>query len=1190
MFTGRIHSLKSLERSKLTGITHLLRAIPSPTRCHDPAIWLALLVALCIAILPLAFTRAESPGAPVFSDADLEFFENKVRPLLVEHCYECHSANAETLEGGLRLDSRASILAGGDTQEAVVPGHPDQSLLIDAIEYGDLYEMPPANKLPEATVAIFRDWVQRGAPWPEEELKNGPAVPELFDLQKRKSEHWAWQQLLDPPLPEVYDASCVQPLDRFVLAKLEGSGIQPAPAAEPHTLLRRAYFDLIGLPPPREVVVAFEAEPTAEAFSAVIDQLLNSPQFGERWARHWLDLMRYAETRGHEHDYILPNAWQYRDYVIRAFNTDVPYDQFVTEHLAGDLLDPPRMNPEKRFNESILATGFWYLGEWIHSPVDIRKDETDRFDNAIDVFGKTFLGLTVACARCHDHKFDAISQEDYYALAGFLQSSGYRQVRFDTLDHNRSVARQLQELRRSAGAQLAEQEALKRLASSHQMEALLLAATEAVAAGILPAQKNASVGRQVPIALVAANASEEVYLRRLTDIASRRGLSVNTLMPWLAELIKASTNPQHPLHGLASAATNPPSQKAVKLDEPEVETWSFPKRSRVVVDFDNTDVAWLADGPAFSAGPLRRGEVLPSGDGMKAIAGIVDRGHARLFPQLADLQLAGGVEGDPRKLLEDPSEKDDWVERPGRVLRTPTVELRGGKLFYLVRGAAKVQVVIDSHRLLVGPLHFESIMTIDHSEEWGWVEHDLTPYVGHGVHVEFSPNGDWPLEIYMVVEGEEMPSLPLSNEALTVSAALPASDGAEKMARNYAALIVESLTRLAENNLSDSAAHRAVAFWAIRQEQLWPSKRADAISTTLAEYRQQSSELMQKLLRQSSTAPAIWDGVSENERLLIRGNSRTPGQLVERRLLTAIASRNQPVIQDGSGRLELARRLFASDNPLPSRVMANRIWHHLTGRGIVPSLDNFGVLGQEPTHPELLDHLASRFIDHRWSIKAMIREVMLSRTYQMSSRGSAAGDKLDPQNLLLHRMPVRRLQAEAIRDSMLSLAHRLDLQQFGPSVPIHLTDFMNGRGRPEESGPLDGAGRRSIYVSVRRNFLSPMMLAFDAPQPAGPVGRRNVSNVPAQALILLNDPFVLQQARLLAKHLIDAEPDDDRRIERMYVEAFARPPDAREAAAARQFLALQASQHEAIEEDAQREAWADLCHVMFNLKEFIFLN
>jgi hypothetical protein len=334
---------------------------------------------------------------------------------------------------------------------------------------------------------------------------------------------------------------------------------------------------------------------------------------------------------------------------------------------------------------------------------------------------------------------------------------------------------------------------------------------------------------------------------------------------------------------------------------------------------------------------------------------------------------------------------------------------------------------------------------------------------------------------------------------------------------------------------------------------------------------------------------AIADGSAEDQSVHIRGSYKNLGELVPRRMLEAIGGAKQPVPLHGSGRLELAERMLSPDNPFPARVMANRVWQHLFGRGIVATVDNFGVLGEPPTHPELLDYLASRFREKSWSLKKLIREIVLSQAYQMASVGAESADERDPLNVLLHRANVRRLEGEAIRDTLLAISGRLDRAQFGPSVRIHLSPFMEGRGRPEKSGPLDGDGRRSVYVEVRRNFLSPFMVAFDSPLPANTTGRRNVSNVPAQALIMLNDPFVFEQCKVWAtRALAPANHSPEDRLTRIYVTAFGRPPSAEELSDATGFLTEQAKNYGVGMDDVR--PWADLCHVLVNVKEFVFIQ
>ena len=411
---------------------------------------LAMLVGLSLTVATYHGLQAEEPK---FDEAQIEFFEAKVRPLLVKRCYKCHGPDAKKLEGGLSLATRNATVTGGDTGPAIEPGNAKKSLLIDAINYGDVYEMPPDSKLSDEEIAILTKWVEMGAAWtPGEKTEQARAK---FDLQQRIKNHWVWQPVKPPALPKVRQADWPRDgLDYFILQKLEAANLKPAPAADRHTWIRRVYFDLIGLPPTTAQVEVFVNDNSDEAFEKVVDELLRSPHFGERWARHWMDLVRYAETCGHEFDYPIPQAYQYRDYLIRAFNADVPFDQFIKEHLAGDLLPNPRKHPTEDFNESLIATGFWFLDEATHAPVDVRGNEAGHIDNRLDVMSKSFLGLTVACARCHDHKFDAITTKDYYGLAGFLQSSRRQMGMLDPQEKIASMANQLRALRKEGDALL----------------------------------------------------------------------------------------------------------------------------------------------------------------------------------------------------------------------------------------------------------------------------------------------------------------------------------------------------------------------------------------------------------------------------------------------------------------------------------------------------------------------------------------------------------------------------------------------------------------------------------------------------------------------------------------------------------------------------------------------------------------
>ncbi|QOV90464.1 PSD1 and planctomycete cytochrome C domain-containing protein [Humisphaera borealis] len=1081
-----------------------------------------------------ATTAAESP-----SPGDLEFFENKIRPVLIERCYKCHSHKEGKDKGGLYLDSRAALLAGGDNGPSIVAGDPGKSKLIEAIAYKNVdLQMPPKGKLSEQQVADFTEWVKRGAPWPAEQGTVVAKPSSNFDIAQRKADHWAWQPVKPVAPPTVKDASWpAGDIDRFILAKLEAKDLKPAEQADRRTLIRRASFAITGLPPTVDEVEAFVADASPNAFEKVVDRLLASPHFGERWARHWLDLVRYAETRGHEFDHAIDGAFQYRDYVIRAFNADVPYDQFVVEHIAGDLLEKPRTGRSGEVNESILATGFWFLGEWVHSPVDIRQDETDRVDNQIDVMGKTFLGLTIGCARCHDHKFDAIKDEDYYALAGFLHSSSYRDVAFENDTFNRGVVGKLAEIDSQTRAKLRAELARATQPTADRLNAYLAAA-----------------------------------VAQLRDANAKPPADLNPriVATWRGELQRAKTA-AHPLFVLASIARlNPPATtEQVSKALAELATPAAGQAAITVVDYGAVAPGqWIADGFAFGTQP-------PSSADFRI--GAADAPVAKVFDGATASSDAAGTNA-------------TGADLPG-LIRTPTFLITKPKLSMLVRGNGKAFICIDSHRMVRGPLHGVSNQQIK-APDWQIKAVDLSGYIGQRAHIEFEAAGQSSLDIRFVKLGDTAEVLPTlgGSVARAIGDRVTSVDG---VAGAMAAQLTQAWHVIAKAT-GPAPAHAALADWLWQKPALlgYDDAAKERVSAILADHAKNRQPIRSQF-KLSATAMAMLDGTGFDERLLIRGLHKTPGDVIPRRFLEALDGPAPMKIDRGSGRLQLAQKIASGDNPLTSRVMVNRVWHHLFGRGIVASTDNFGQLGDRPTHPELLDHLAAEFVKDGWSTKRLIRRLILTRTWQMSSRETGVATTADPQNLLLHRSNLQRLEGEAIRDQMLAISGRLDPKLFGPSVDVYLTDFMEGRGRPGRSGPMDGAGRRSIYTAIRRNFLPPMMLAFDMPIPFNAMGKRSASNVPAQALILMNDPFVVEQATLWAKAVLADEKlaTADQRIDRMYRMAFARPPSPTEVADANAFLQQQAAELGIDQEKRANDirTWADLAHVLMNVKEFIYV-
>jgi hypothetical protein len=1122
-------------------------------------------------------------GASVSSAADpaaIDFFETKVRPLLSEHCYSCHGPQKQ--KSALRLDHISLALKGGENGPALVPGHPEKSRLIEGIGYANVdFQMPPKKKLPDADIAVLTKWVQDGAAWPSEPV---PALVKAdkskgFDLQARREAHWSWKPIKATAPPKVKDAAwAVEPIDAFVQRQLEAAGIHHAPPADRAALIRRVYFDLIGLPPTPAEVETFLADTSADAYEKVVDRLLKDPHFGERWARHWMDQMRYAETLGHEFDYPVPNAFKYRDYLIRAFNADVPYNQFALEHIAGDLLEKPRLNPTEGYNESVIATGSWFFGEQTHAPVDVKLHQSDRVDNQIDTLTKSFLALTVGCARCHDHKFDAISTQDYYALYGFLESSRMATAQIDAGGKIAAAVAQLTDLKKQGDAIVAGAPPAKPPADGPDVvfEDFEKATydgwtAEGTAFGEGPVTRQTLPPWQGDVGAVGdrfvnshnARSGEDVihadahtgtltskpfkidraFIRMLIGGGSHRGKTGVELLiddKAVAEINGRDNNRMAP----AEIAVGQWSGKEARLRIFDRETGPWgnvgvdqvvftnksltagpnggagadaPLSANTVVfeDFAKSDLSnWYPSGPAFDGGPTREKQWDPTA----AAPHFVQPGLARTG--LLSPKLRGAI-------------------------RSRTFTITHNNIHAWVGGKGKMRVVIETYIMdnYSGLLFGGLIQEVNTPGQMGWRTiggGDFARHLGQRAYLEFGDEGDGELALGRVL---------FSNDG-------PPGDAPRSMSGPAVDLAPDALAKLES----------------IRAQMQQISAQVPAPQEVLA----------------------IADGSGIDEHVFIRGKANAPGEIAPRRFLEAIAGPSQPPVgEKTSGRLQLAQRVTDPANPFFSRVIVNRIWQHMTGVGIVPTVDNFGVQGQPPTNPALLDYLAAEFMKDGWSMKRLIRRVALSQTYRMSSKpADAAAEKADPANALMHRMNIRRLEGEAIRDELLAVSGRLDPALYGPSIGVYLTPFMQGRGRPG-GGPLDGNGRRSVYTEVRRNFLSPMMLAFDTPIPFQGIGRRNISNVPAQALILMNDPLVVEQARVWAKRIV-AVPNltPEQRVAAMYLAAFGRPPEAGESQEAAAFLAEQAKLYglPADKPTDDERVWADFAHVLFNVKEFVFIR
>ena len=1104
-----------------------------------------------VAALVVGVGAGAQPGGP--SPEQVEFFETEIRPLLAEQCLQCHGPALETPFGGLRLDSRDGLLAGGDSGPAVVPGDPAASALVQRVQ-GRPVLMPPTGALDPSAVESLIAWVEMGAPWPEAAAATAgtPDPSEPFDLDKRRREHWAWQSVDPVEPPAVADEAWPRSTeDRFILARLEAEGLEPAPPVDRRTLIRRLSFDLRGLPPTPAEIARFVGDPTPDAWANLVDRYLASPHFGERWARHWMDLFRYSESHGSEGDPDIPLAWRYRDYLIRAFNGDVPYDQLIREHMAGDLLPVPRLDAENRTNESIIGTAHYRLIEHGYQPVDPWEDRVKWQDNQVDVVSKAFMGLTVSCARCHDHKFDAISQKDYYSLFGTLYGARPTQRAIDDpvlLETNRDALAALKEEIRDG-----------------------LADAWIEAAG--------TVGARL-LAEAAAAASEDAAP---SDTESR------------AAAVRGDRRDER--DGSALAAW----RELAAVDDADLPRaweelrarWDAELAERERFNQEYFEVAWDLAGADYASTVghgLGRPDV-PSPPGEFAIE------------RRGDLLLNGIYPGGAYTHL--------LSSKHAGVIQTPRFTIDSDFISFRVLGGdlSFANLIIENYAVPRGGIYH--LRYSPKRDRMTWAQWDSTFWKGFSAYIEFATQDDvtqFTLDPEdgrqtnrPVRRGDGRSSIGVGQVLFHDEAAEPrgthlpvlhllAGDGPPPGSRaELADLVGRRLAEVVSRWRRGAPTETEAAFLdEFVRADLLPRSLEDlvALRAPAARYR-----LLERDVPVARRAPGVVEEAAPDHPLLVRGNHKSLGEAVPRAFLTALDARRYD--DPGLVRLRLADAITAPDNPLTARVAVNRVWRHLFGYGLVRTVDNFGRLGDPPSHPALLDHLAAKFAADGHSVKRLVRRLVSTAAYRMSSQGSPEALAADPSNRLLQHANLRRLDAEAIRDSILSVSGRLDPTMYGPSVPVRYAERYGLTEGDPNNGPVDGAGRRSIYQEIRRNAHNPFLDVFDLPRPATTRGQRDATNVPAQSLTMLNSPFVIGQAAEWGRRLAEGEAASvESRIDHMFVKALSRrPSDAERARVAGYLEAVAAERGSAphlLLYDPQ--VWQDVAHSLFNLKEYLFVR
>ncbi|MCD8534795.1 MAG: PSD1 and planctomycete cytochrome C domain-containing protein, partial [Verrucomicrobia bacterium] len=983
-----------------------------------------------------------------------EFFEKKIRPIFIERCYECHSA-AGKIKGGLRLDTQAGFSLGGESGMVVQPGSPSASRLFEAISYANVdLQMPPKTKLPDSEIQLISQWIEMGAAWPADlQSQPGESSNSSFDLAKRLAAHWWKSPPIRPQLPPAQaHAHPRNAIDLFIGEKLSHAGLSPAAEADKPTLIRRLFFDLTGLPPSPEDMIRWM--PSGQSIDALIDELLRSPAYGEKWAQHWLDLTRYAETLGHEFDYTLPNAWKYRDYLIRAINADVPYDQFVLEHVAGDCLDQPRRNPSDNSNESVIGTSFYWLGQQVHSPVDLLGNQAEVTDNQVDVLTKSFLGLTVSCARCHDHKFDAISTRDYYALFGSLTSSRYHQSSIDSPEIRGGHIQQIRSLRTQLAHEIpkhftsqldqlkVEMGILQNLFASNtssessdvlydDFESGSFAGkwqVEGDAFGIRPLKVSEAANYQGDMAAIGQYLvnSHNRPLEKGVDTSSdsRKGSLTSEAIPihhhYLHCLLgggahknrtgiqllldnevvfhQAGKN-ENRLHPVTiNLALWQGKTLKLKIIDDHPDGWGNVGVDHIV--FSNSpvyfspstnqplgisgDLAQLSERHGI---PIQRLSALATSvvDGMRKESGhplrlfsdsVLNRGQPDSSVSWPD--IGPGMNADSFsdwKMLEEAFDDalvstgdlvfdgDDlsFAVFPGihsgkmdpRLEGTasgPTFVIDKPFLHVLCSGKdARINVVMENFNMIRGPIYDD----IKKKPNWiapRWMTFNLSMWVGSDAYLQINDFAEADLAgpgssaratgaVYKVVLSDH----------LNPPQAMDGTGQGGFWERTASAM--DSLRQNAQS------LNPAQAEWinALIQSQLLSPSANPEIQEVLAKIRRLSDEMPSP-----SRVPSMVEGYGRDEYVHIRGNPRNRGPKASRGFMEGLV-RVDEVPQSSSGRYEFAQWLLSDANPLTARVYVNRIWYHLFGEGLVKTVDDMGIMGQVPTHPELLDWLADWF-------------------------------------------------------------------------------------------------------------------------------------------------------------------------------------------------------------------------------------
>lgn len=1146
-------------------------------------------------------------ASDAISSDQTEFFEARIRPVLVKHCYECHSTESGKSKGGLRLDSKQAMLSGGDSGPAIVPGKPEESLLLLALRYDEL-EMPPKQKLPETIITDFDHWVRSGAPDPRVTV-TGKEKKAGIDLQS-SMQFWAFQKPVVTPSKQVQNNEWARgEIDRYVLNRLEQNGLKPSEQASKRTLIRRAYFDLIGLPPESADVEAFVNDNSPGAFNKVVESLLASKHYGERWGRHWLDSARYAEDQAHTFKArMYPQGYLYRDWVIQSLNDDMPYDQFLRLQVAGDLLVSAE-NPANR-----AALGMFALGP-VYYQDNGEKDKAlaDEWDDRLDTLMRGTQALTVACARCHDHKYDPISTADYYGLAGVFASTEYAEL--PVVPETVVIARQ------KADQKVVDQQLLIDAFQARHAPVVRLKLANRISDYLFAAWElsNSSDGSKSPKNQVKKIAQQKILDEELLQrwvkwlAADKQSGAVDQNRPyfqkWLdfQKSIAGELNHEQKrskVHQFSLAFQSDIEKILPKRDSLKAR---FGENFAFIPDSDRSDpepgtipLGNLFDDPSSS--PL---ETALISDSFRSVATSNSLGVDRVLQGWGETAtIADGIRLNLKALGSDSNShgavtNDAWSNANGGISTTGkksradlprteqgigmhanalvTFDLMEIRKAGLIPTQQRMKFKVDRAGInddsfgQGSSVHIGVILSKPHTDKSRYdaivasylngqplkiIENDTTYYFDDALPKPLIADGqfasfdvDVPPEaryLTIVVTGAET-----SDKVNTINSDHAVLSNARLEYEPTASQLAD-FQKKQQNKETDEANLNQLRADALLLSEVFdergllglPSgKIADYLSSDQSEELKSLQAELSKLKKAAEAiaipkAHTLSEGEGKNLNIYLSGDPKKQGDVAVRSFPAILTGgKRQAFPSNGSGRRELADRLTSIENPLTARVIVNRIWAGHFGFGLVRTLNNFGSLGDRPSHPELLDYLACQLMKNQWSLKSIHREIMLSATYQQSSAVNPQYQEIDPENRLFWRMNRRRLEIEPWRDSVLSVTGQLDKNVGGPSSRLD----NNNR-------------RRTLYGYVSRHKLDDLLRLFDFPDPNITAGQRSATTVPLQQLFILNSDFMINQAKELASRLAKDEATNQARIQRAFALLFSRSPSEQELETALSFL------------------------------------